>query len=248
MSLLQVERIKLTSTRSPWWCAAIAALISFGFALLFALTYRGDVPQDVPDYDLTLVLTGASGMGMYVIMIMAALSITTEYRFGVIRTTFQAAPRRWQVLAAKAGFLGVIGLVLGEIFAFGSVALARLLNSTALPVSSEEDWRLVAGTGVIYGLSAVLAVAVGALLRQSAGAIALLLLWPLLVEGLVTLIPKVGDDIGEWMPFANANHFLTDGFVTGDYPLSPWGSLVYFVLFVAVVFAAAVAVVSRRDA
>lgn len=248
MSLLQVERIKLTSTRSPWWCAAVAALISFGFALLFGIIYKGDVPMDAPDYDLTLVLTGASGMGLYVIMIMAALSITTEYRFGVIRTTFQAVPRRWQVLAAKAGFLAVVALVLGEIFAFGSVALARVLNDKPLPLSSEADWRLVAGTGLVYALSAVLAVAVGALLRQSAGAIALLLLWPLLVEGLVTLIPKVGDDIQEWMPFANANHFLTDGFVSGDYPLSPWGSLVYFAVFVAVVFGLAVAVVTRRDA
>ena len=54
----------------------------------------------------------------------------------------------------------------------------------------------------------VLAVAVGALIRQSAGAIAVLLLWPLLIENLVGIIPKVGEKIQPFLPFKNADHFL----------------------------------------
>ncbi|MGZ4521725.1 MAG: ABC transporter permease [Mycobacteriaceae bacterium] len=247
MSLLNVERIKLTTTRSPWWCAAVAALISFGFALLFALTYKnGDPGAGAPAYDLALIEGGTAGFGMFVIMIMAALSITTEYRFGIVRTTFQAVPRRWLVLTSKATFLGLVGLVLGEIFAFGSLGIAKALNSTPLPLTTSEDWRQVAGIGVVYALAAILAVAVGALLRQSAGAIALLLLFPLLVENLVGIIPRVGDDIQKWMPFRNASNFLSQG--TSSNSLSHWGSLGYFAFVVAVVFGLAVLVVERRDA
>ena len=49
------------------------------------------------------------------VMIMSALAVTTEYRFGVIRTTFQAIPNRSAVIAGKAlllaGFAAVLGLV-----------------------------------------------------------------------------------------------------------------------------------------
>ncbi|MDQ2722471.1 MAG: hypothetical protein M3Y19_04080 [Actinomycetota bacterium] len=246
MSLLNVERIKLTTTRSPWWCTAVAALISFGFALLFALTYRGGIPKGAPAYDLSLIESGTAGFGMFVIMIMAALSITTEYRFSIIRTTFQAAPRRWQVLCAKAAFLGLVGLVLGEIFAFGSVLMAKALNSMPLMFSSSADWRSVAGIGLVYGLAAIVSVAVGALLRQSAGAIALVLLWPLLVENLVGIIPSVGSDIQKWMPFMNASNFLSQS--SSSHFLGPWASLAYFAVVVAVIFGFAIFMVERRDA
>ena len=44
MSLITVERIKLFSTRSPWWCMIIAAVLSIGLAALatgFAHRRRG---------------------------------------------------------------------------------------------------------------------------------------------------------------------------------------------------------------
>ena len=53
--------------------------------------------------------------------------------------------------------------------------------------------------------------AVGILVRQTAGAVAILLVWNMLVESLVGLIPKVGVNIQEWLPFMNANHFLQLG-------------------------------------
>ena len=43
---------------------------------------------------------------------------------------------------------------------------------------------------------------VGTIIRQSAGAVAILLLWPLLLESLFTLIPTVGEKVGPWLPFA----------------------------------------------
>ena len=69
----------------------------------------------------------------------------------------------------------------------------------------------VAGVGLVYALAAVIAVAVGLLIRHSAGAVSLLLIYSLLVESLVALIPNVGDDIQKWMPF-----YVADKFLTGD--------------------------------
>ena len=41
MTLLNVERIKLFSTRSPYWCLAAIAFAALGFATLFGLVENG---------------------------------------------------------------------------------------------------------------------------------------------------------------------------------------------------------------
>ncbi|SDI58859.1 ABC-2 type transport system permease protein [Actinokineospora alba] len=241
MTLLAVERIKLFTTRSPWWCLLTALAVTVGFA---ALT-TGTKPDDFP---LTLAMTQFGRMfGLMVVMVMAALAITTEYRFSTIRATFQAIPNRTAALLAKTLVVALLAAVIGEIAAFGSYGIAALIQPEAnLAITSAADWRMVAGTGLVYGLSAVLAVAVGVLLRQSAGAISVLLIWPLLVETLVPVIPRVGDDIAEWLPFTAADQFL--GGPTGNPPLSPWGSLAYFAGVCAVLLVAAVVTANKRDA
>jgi ABC-2 type transport system permease protein len=97
-------------------------------------------------------------------------------------------------------------------------------------------------------------VSVGLLLRQTAGAVTLLLIWVLVLESLVGAIPDVGDDITRWLPFANAAGFLAGpatpvavepGLAA---PLSPLGSLLYLAVFATALFAVAVAVADRRDA
>lgn len=247
MSVLAAERIKLLTTRSPWWCTAIALVLSVGLASLIAYGSNQTGPEG-QTFELTVSGTQAGGvlLGLSVIMIMATLAVTTEYRFGVIRTTFQATPGRSTVLLTKALLLGVVAAVIGEVIAFGSLLVARLVRGGGLPLATSADWRATAGLGLVYGLAAVLAVAVGALLRQSAGAVALLLLFPLAVENLVQLIPRIGDDLHTWMPFVNANRFL-DQAPVGD-TLGPWGSLGYFAVVVAVMLGLALVVVNRRDA
>jgi ABC-2 type transport system permease protein len=100
----------------------------------------------------------------------------------------------------------------------------------------------------------VIAVSVGILLRQTAGAVTLLLIWVLVLETLLGAVPEVGDDITVWLPFANAANFLggpeapvaaAPGLAA---PLSPLGSLLYLAVFVTALFAVAVAVADRRDA
>ena len=89
---------------------------------------------------------------------------------------------------------------------------------------------------------------VGAIIRQSAGAIALLLLWPLLIESLFSLFGSFGEKIMPFLPFNNANHFLSPEMTTGDFHWGPWGSLIYFAVFVLVIFGISIVLVNRRDA
>src|SRR5579884_1372867 len=104
MTLLAVERIKLFSTRSPLWCILIALVLTLGFSGLVSANQPSEVPLTVAGSQAGAVF------GLIVIMVMAALSVTTEYRFSTIRASFQAVPSRVPLLLAKAG---VVGLVAG---------------------------------------------------------------------------------------------------------------------------------------
>src|SRR6185295_20035348 len=99
-------------------------------------------------------------------------------------------------------------------------------------------------------LAAVLGVAVGALLRYAAGAVAVLLLWPLVAEPILGNLPNIGSEVGPYLPFGNAFVFAGVQWLYPVYSM-PWdrlGSLVYFAAIVAVAFVAATVVVNRRDA
>jgi ABC-2 type transport system permease protein len=250
MTLLAVERIKLFTTRSPWWCALIAIVLTAGFSALIA----GAAPSDEA-IDVSTTQAGYQ-FGVAVIMVLAALSVTTEYRFGTIRTTFQAVPHRGSVLAAKAAVVALLGLVIGEVGAFGAWALGYAIRpSSELVLDTGGKWINVAGVGVLFALAAVIAVAVGILIRHSAGAIALLLIYVLAVENLVTLIPTIGPKIHEWLPFNVADKFLHGATAAGqpggaasDAVLSQGWSLAYFAAFAVVLMAIAIGVAKKRDA
>ncbi|HEU5473062.1 MAG TPA: ABC transporter permease [Actinophytocola sp.] len=253
MTLLAVERIKLLTTRSPLWCTLLAVGLTVGFAALIA-----GVDSESP---VTIASTQFGyNFGLVVVMVMAALAITTEYRFSTIRATFQAIPNRSAVLLAKATVVAVVSGLIGLVTAFGSVAISKLIVSEAdLAINTAFEWRAVAGVSLIYAIAAVIAVAVGTLIRHSAGAISLLLIWVMLVESLVSLIPKIGDDIQEWMPFYVANKFLTgnpdltnrpleEGPPPSSAVLSPWWALAYFAGIAVVLLLVALFTANKRDA
>lgn len=247
MTLLAVERIKLFSTRSPWWCMATAGLLSVGFAMLIV----GLMPEVS---DLHVGFTQAFyQLSLMVILVMAVVAVTSEYRFGTLKATFTAVPNRTAALLAKTAVVAMVTGLVGLAIAFASYGAAVLIRPAAdLSLSTGAEWRAVAGVGLVYGFGAIVAVALGILVRQTAGAVAGLLIWILLLEffGLLRLIPRVGDDITSWLPFTAANHFVTAGIWEEGFemPLGPWGSLAYFAGIAVALLVVALMVAERRDA
>jgi hypothetical protein len=125
-----------------------------------------------------------------------------------------------------------------------------VMASIVVAHSDPRNWRLVGAIAVYAALAAVLGVGVGALLRASAGAVTVLLLWPLVAEPLLGNMPNIGSEVGPYLPFANAFRFIDVQWLYPDYamPWGPRGSIVYFAGVAAAVFVAAVVVVNRRDA
>ncbi len=245
MTLLATERIKLTSTRAPWWSAAAAVVSTIGLGLLLAATAASDGGTlTVPDTQ------SARLVGMAVVMVMATLAVTTEYTVGTIRTTFLAAPSRTAVLVAKAAVVAAVAGLIGLVSAFGSwAASALVLPEQDVALRGLTEWRQVAGVGFVYAGAAVIAVAVGLLVRHTAGAVALVLVWGLAAETLITAIPGVGTALSPFLPFEAARRFLGGEAPTEAALLeSPWSSGALFGAVALVLLVVAIAVTRRRDA
>ena len=97
MTLLATERIKLFTTRSPWWSMLLALVLSVGFAALIA----GNASSATGEGFSTDVAESGYQFSLVVMMVMAALAVTTEYRFSTIRVSFQAVPNRTAVLVNR---------------------------------------------------------------------------------------------------------------------------------------------------
>lgn len=248
MTLLRVERIKLFSTRAPWWCTGIAVAASLGFAALF-VGLAGD------QIDLTVSSSQiGSSFGRVVILVLAVIAAAGEYNWGTIRTTFQAVPKRFPALLAKAAVVSVWCALLGLVIGFASWGLALLLRPGAdLALNSAADWRAVAGQGVVYLMSASAGVGLGLLLRSTAMALGVALVWTQLVEGLVVLIPGIGTELYQWMPFFAADQFIGAEFARstlglGDMPMSPLAYGGYFAAICLALLAAGILAATRKDA
>jgi len=246
VTLLAVERIKLFSTRSPGWCALLAFLLPMSFSAMYAMESGDFLSLTVP------ATQDGYRFGMVMVMVMAALAVITEYRFGTIRTAFQAMPNRSAVLLAKTVVVAVLSALVGEVTAFGSWAVAHLLRPEVnLTLNTPAEWRSVAGVGAVYLIASVIAVAVGTLVRQTAGAITIMLIYTLLAESLIALVPVVGPAVVHWLPFYASRVFLESGLgfdSAGSAPYGPWGGLLYFTGIALALLGAAMVVVERRDA
>ncbi|WP_158888802.1 hypothetical protein [Amycolatopsis anabasis] len=238
MRLLVAERIKLFSIQSPWLCLVGTLGVLIGTGVLQAVMGKGQIsPADSQ---------AGVQIGIAVVLVLATLAITTEYRCGTIRTTFQAVPDRPRALVAKVVVVAVTTGLAGLVGGFGAWAAAAVLDPDRTQgLHGFADWRTVLGASLLFAFAAVLAVAVGTLLRHTAGAVALLLIYSLQGERLIALIPNAGPEIYKWLPIHVGQNFIAPG---PEDPLGPWGSLAYFAACAVALFVLSAVVANKRDA
>ncbi|MFL6124874.1 ABC transporter permease subunit [Actinophytocola sp.] len=203
--------------------------------------------------------------GLIAVLVVATMFVTSEYRRGLVRTSFAANPRRGQLLAAKAIVVGGVSFVVGVVSSALAIPLVERLEVAKgfylYPVATWTEVRVVVGTGLLFGVAAVLAVAVGTLLRRGAGTVTAVtvgivlpyllavasVLPPAPAEWLTAVTPAaafaVQQSVREY-PQVSASYTPADGF----FPLSPAGGFAVLCGYaVAAVVLAAVAL-RKRDA
>ncbi|MFG1808575.1 ABC transporter permease subunit [Streptomyces sp. NPDC049040] len=235
----------------------------------YTLTGSGDVAPAVPGRGspgktIENSLVGVFA-GLVVVTVVATMFVTAEYRRGLIRTTLTASPRRGRVLAAKAAVIGAVSFVTGLAAAVIAVPLVGAVEkSKGFPlhrVPFATEVRVIVGTAALFAVTAVLALALGSVLRRSAGAVtavvvAIVLPYILAVAAVLPAGPS------RWLTrltpaaaFAVQQSLHRYTQVTADYtpadgyfPLAPWAGLAVLCGYAAAVVAAAAVLLRGRDA
>ncbi|TDU03174.1 ABC-type transport system involved in multi-copper enzyme maturation permease subunit [Streptomyces sp. 846.5] len=210
----------------------------------------------------TLVGTFA---GLVVVIVLGTLFITAEYRRGLIRTTLTASQGRGRVLAAKAVVAGAVAFTTGVVAATVAIPLCvhilKANGNVLYPVGLLTELRLVVGTGALLAVAAVLALAVGTILRRSAGAVTIVIaviVLPYILasasvlpagpsEWLLRITPAAGFAIQQSLrAFIQVDSVYTPSY--GYFPLSPWAGLAVMCCWAALALGVAAHLLRRRDA
>jgi energy-coupling factor transporter ATP-binding protein EcfA2 len=168
---------------------------------------------------------------------------------GLIQVTFAAAPRRRAVLAAKAVVLAGLTLAVGEAVAFASFGLDQAIlagHGQGVSLGHPGVPGAVLCAGLLLCVCALLGVALGAIIRHTAGGIAATIA-VILVPGIAALLPAPWNGrIGRFTLLeaarqVSALHPAADLF-------SPGWSLLVLLAWPAAGLAAAAILITRRDA
>ena len=282
LGTLRSEFVKIRSVRSTYWtllalvvvCVGIGALFSWGqterlLSLAHDMTLRGrQLPPGVSVKDLLAqreaeIRSNATAISLFgllfgqlIIVVLGALTITSEYSTGMIRTSLTSMPRRGTLFAAKGIVFGLVALVVGLVTSFLAFFVGQAILSSQhvnATLGHPGVLRAVVGGGLFLAATGLLSFGIGALLRHTAGAIATGIGLMFVVSILTNFLPSPPSgwfgqaDIDKWMPFYAGAHVWQDQMV-GVNPFSIWIGFGVFCAYAAAAIAAGLLLFMRRDA
>jgi ABC-2 type transport system permease protein len=247
LAVVRAEWTKLWSVRSTAWALLGTAAALVALAAVFPAT-GPPAPPDPVAYGLSSFFQAQLGAA-----VLGVLAITSEYATGSIRATLTATPQRLTVLSAKTIVVAATAAVVGIAAAFLAFFVAAQVlagRGTSVALTDPGALRAVIGAGLYLAVVAVLALALGVLLRSSVATISVVVALMLVLPGIATALP------GSWqsaaVPYlpAEAGQAIigqTRFAPTGAHLLAPWTGFAVLCAYTAVALAAAAVTLSRRD-
>lgn len=170
--VLMSEWTKLRSVRSTMWTLLIAAITAIGGSVIVAVAGSGNAKQTLDP--VGSIYFAWLEYPVLAVGVLGVLTFTSEFSTGQIRSTFIAVPRRRAVLAAKAAVVGAVTLVLGEMLSFAAFLSSEAIFSRrhrGISLGHPGALRAVVAAGICLCAVALLGVALGAIIRHTAGAL-----------------------------------------------------------------------------
>jgi len=278
--VLASEFTKLRSVRSTYWTIGALLVLSVGLAAAIGAGAASDLhnnPGDKLGFDATQTsLAFFFYLGQLIIAVLGAMTITSEYSTGMIRTSLTAMPRRGNVFVSKLLVFTGVALVVSVVTSFlaflvgqavmsGTGVSASLSHSTTIPIGGRVSPQAVTatnsvvvtpghvltaiiGTALLVTMAAVIAFGLGAIIRHTAGAIASAIGLLFVVPIIVQLLPSTWRfDILRFVPSA-AGDVLSA--TVGDHPhlWSAWPQFAVTVIWALVLVAVGAYLFRKRDA
>lgn len=254
--VVESEWIKFRSLRSSWISLLVTVVIVDGIGTLFSALHAhhmesGAGPKTQLFFDATEVSLRGVYLAQLAIGVLGVLVITGEYGTGMIRSSLAAVPRRVPVVIAKAIVFAAVtfavalpttfvGFLLGQWAQAGTHVQANLGTPGAL--------RAIFGAALYLTLIGLLAVGIGFIVRNTAGALATLFGIVLVAPLLTNALPEpYSYDVAKFLPL-NIGTRVTATTEVDPNLFGPWVGLALLALYAAVALVIGAVVLQRRDA
>lgn len=254
---LRFEWVRIRTLRSTYWLIGLGLLVTAAVAFIIAFSTRNDALDSTT---AASVLTGGADFATFIPIFMAIIGVFAtghEYRHGTIQPTLTAIPQRSRLLLAKILVVAFTAIVV--------VALSLLINLVVgmiiwgeMPTYESPLNEVVLGYFVLVVLYAILGLALAQLFRGVPSALVVLLVTPLLVEGLISglsMVPALDwlQPALKFLPFSAGARLLATGpFNAQGGPqfdfFDRWASGGVFAVFVAIILVVAWTLFKKRDA
>jgi ABC-2 type transport system permease protein len=244
--VMKSEWTKLRTQPGALWSLLSALILVVAFGILYSLLRVARPPHGAAaaTFDPTSVSLAGVQLAQIAAGVLGVLLITSEYATGLIRTTLAAVPRRLPTLWGKAAVLAAAVLAVSvpaavAVFLAGQAIMGRPHLSVA---------RAVIGGALYLAVAGLLGLALGALLRSTAGGIAALFGLLFAVPILVGFLPGgLSDEIGKYLP-GTAGLAVTSVHPDPATSLAPWTGFGVFCAYAVVLLGAAAVRMRRGDA
>jgi ABC-2 type transport system permease protein len=245
------EWTKLYSLRSSRISLLVAVGLVVGLGLLvpYIAIHNWRTGTPTAGYDSVSRSLAGIYLAQLAFGVLGVMLVTGEYSTGMIRATFAAVPRRLPVLWAKLGvFLAALLALAVPACVVAFVAGQAIFASRHVNASFGDPHvsRAVFGAALFLAGVGALGVGLGALLRNTAAAIATLTGLLFVVPVIVSVLPGAWSDaIGPYLPLEAGTAIVS--MHPDPHQLAPWTGLGVLYAYAGVATALAAVLLVKRD-
>jgi len=252
--VIRSEWTKLWSLRSTRWALLLSVVSMAGLGILISAVQMAHWNQMSPGDRATFSAIDVSLGGWHIaelaIGVLGVLVITGEYSTGQIRSTFAAVPHRLPVLWAKtivyAGVTMALMLAASLVAFFVSQPILRQ-HHVQTSFSAPHVARCVLGAALFLTAAGVLGLALGALVRNTAGGIATFAGVMFVLPGITAILPNSwGDSISPYLPLNAGTSIIA--LHADPHTLTAWPGFLLFCGYTLAALAVSAVLLTRRDA
>ena len=241
---IRAEWIKVSTVTVTW----VLAIVAVAFPLVITVLTTALADELWTGEELASLVGGLTIVAAMLLAVVSTIAVTNEFGHNTIRPTFAAMPDRLRPLLAKPIVQVTISLVLTLLTVGLAWGLGAALSGDSPALGDGTALPALVGVVLLAVGLALLGYGLGLLIRNSPAAVCLLLLWPLIAEGLIAgLLSAVGVEDGvRFLPYSSGfNMAVTEPDAES---FGRVGGGLYFFAWVAVIVVSGIVTARRRDA
>lgn len=185
------EWTRLWTVKSTWWFIAAATLVLVGLGTALGFESAAD-PVEIQGEPAWTTARYIAMPAQFALLGLALTAVTSDYATGGIVTTLQWTPRRAVLFLARTIVTVGVAAGIGVLLTVAAALAAFTTAGSALTLPLDEASDMVAKVAFVFTAGTVLAVGLGFLLRNTAGAL-------ISVFVLILVLPLLLPLFGEWM-------------------------------------------------